>query len=505
MVLMVILGWLSMASAAYFFVKYRRDYSEVKFRHMLLYPFEKEAYRSDRGDYLVEVAKNQITERRYRDAFYNLRVGSSLSPKNRDGRLLLSQFYAAWQRPDLAKILLVDGLVYHSSDSEYLDALFNFLLQRQADSELIQLTDKMLNDLSPDAIASGLSNLIGMARATAQFFRGNFDAAEETLRKFKLNNEIDGQILLIRINWERGERDGPLENLANLALQAPDNDRIYAQHTAFLREIGRDDDLRRMVVLRQLSYPDRPRPRIDLLYIYDKAGNETGVNLGVEDVFRDFGKDAEVMLGLGDFAANTGRAALARRIYDHCKANDLPWEGAALMTVEAHVVAKEYKEALAACTQMQEDNPDWGKRFGYVFNGLQAIANFGMADVEAAQLFLNNFLNQSGIRAENLVAVSNRLVTVGAFDQARVVLAQAIKSDPLNQTALTGIIRLDLQRGHADSATTYLRSLLDSRKPPRALLADAYDRLSSDHYLLTPNRLHVLNDIQKVLVAQRVN
>ncbi|MBC8008747.1 MAG: hypothetical protein H7067_01460 [Burkholderiales bacterium] len=500
--LLLVLAWFGLASSAYLFVKYRQGFPHVEFGHMLFYPTRKDAYRASRGDYLVARAKERLKEQKFREAFGDLRAGSSLSPGNRDGRMLLAQFYVVWQRPDLAQKNLIEGIQFNAQDREYLQTLFSFLLQRQADAEVMQIAEELLGK-EPSGPAGGSPDdrvrLIAMARATAQFFRGNYDPAEDTLKKFRLSESIDGQILAIRIDWERGERDGALARLQALTEQAPDNEQVYTQYAAFLREAGRNDELRRLALLRQLSYPDRPRPRIDLLYIYDKGGAEASVLNGIENLFRDFPTNAEVLLALADFAANTGRPQLARRIYDYCKANNLPWEGAALMTVEAHVVAKQYKEALAASNQMQKENPEWGKRFYSVFNGLQAIANYGLSDVEAAQLFLSNFLNQAGVRADNLVAVSNRLLTVGAKDQARQVLAQAVRSDPLNQTALVGLIRLDLEAGNAESVATHIRALMTMRKPPVELLREAYTKLSSDRFLFTPGRTALLDDLRKTL------
>ncbi|MCU0792396.1 MAG: hypothetical protein MUE42_06005 [Opitutaceae bacterium] len=502
LLLALISGWLGLATSAYLFVKYRRGFTEVKFTHMLFYPSQKEAYRNARGNFWIERAKEQLKEQKYREAFYNLRLGSSLAPDNRDGRMLLAQFYMIWQRPDLAETTLLDGLEFNRQDIEYLQALFSFLLQRQADFALIKITDDLIARDGEGAAKSPRRTLIGTARATAQFFRGNYDAAEDTIRAFNLSDSIDGKILGLRIAWERGEREAALFYLEELYAQNPENEQIYNQYASFLREDNRIDELRRLVVLQQLTYPDRPRPRIDLLYIYDKASNEERVQSGIADIFRDFSANGDVMVALADFAANTGRPDLARRVYDHSKATNLPWEGAALMTVEAYVVAKQYREALAACTTMMKENPEWGKRFYSVFNGLQAIANYGLSDVEAAQLFLSNFLNQASVRADNLVAVSNRLVSVGANQEARQVLAQAVRSDPLNQTALTGLIRLDLAAGHADALATHLRTLLTMRKPPRDLLRDAYSKLASDRFLFAPGRSSLLEDLRKNLDAE---
>lgn len=499
--LLLVLSWFGLATSAYLFVKYRQGFPDVAFRHMLFYPTQKEAYRASRGDYLVARAKAHLKEQKFREAFGYLRAGSSLSPANRDGRMLLAQFYVISQRPDLAQKSLIEGITFHAQDSEYLETLFSFLLQRQADAEVMQITEELLEKETPapGSTPNDRLRIIAMARAAAQFFRGNYDPAEDTLKKFRLYESIDGQILAIRIDWERGERDAALAGLQALTEQVPDNDQVYTQYATFLREAGRHDELRRLALLRQLSYPDLPRPRIDLLYIYDTGGAEASVLNGIENLFRDFPTNGDVLLALADFAANTGRPQLARRIYDYCKANNLPWEGAALMTVEAHVVAKQYKEALVASNQMQKDNPEWSKRFYSVFNGLQAIANYGLSDVEAAQLFLSNFLNQAGVRAGNLVAVSNRLLTVGAKDHARQVLAQAVRGDPLNQTALVGLIRLDLEAGNAESVATHIRALMTMRKPPAELLREAYTKLSSDRFLFTPGRTSLLDDLRKTL------
>lgn len=499
LILLLILGWSSLAAGAYFFVKYRREFPDVNFVHMLLYPIKKDDYRASRGDYLVAEGKKQLAEQNYREAFENFVNGLSLSPGNRDGRLMLAQFYTTWQRPDRAQRLLVDGIPYHANDEVYLLTVFTFLLQRQSDFELIDITDELLANAGEKRPVDARMQLVVLARATAHFYRGNYDEAEALIAKHEVAASPDGQLLQIRIDWDRGEKEAALAKLAAISTQAPDNEQVYAQYAAYLRELGRDGEMRRLALLRQITFPDRPRPRIDLLYLYSKAGDEVSVEREVEELFNDFKGNSETLVALADFAANTGRPELARRIYEHCKKMHLSWEGPALMTVEAHVVAKQYREALAACDQLIKENPEWGKRFQSVFNGLQAIANFGLNDEEAANLFLGNFLNQPGIRAENLVAVSNRLISVGANRQARQVLAQAVRSDALNQGALTSLIRIDLDAGNADTVAFHLRTLMTMRKPPRDLLQSAYQKLASDRFIFAPGRSELLDELNKTI------
>ena len=97
LVMLGLVGWLGLATGAYLFVKYRRDFSEVQFKHMLFYPAERENYRQARGDYLISVSQKELEAKKFREAFYHLRVGANLAPHNRDGRMLLAQFYVVWQ------------------------------------------------------------------------------------------------------------------------------------------------------------------------------------------------------------------------------------------------------------------------------------------------------------------------------------------------------------------------------------------------------------------------
>jgi Flp pilus assembly protein TadD len=507
--LLVVLGvfalvlWLTGAAGAYLFVKYKRGFPEVKFVHMLLYPWKQDESRVARGDFLVDQAKELWKERKLGVAGNLLREAATLSPGNRDGRMLLAHYFVIRQRPDLAEKHLLAGVDLHQFDQEYLERLFSFLLQRQADETVVELTERLLKEAASDADRAR-ARLIATARATALFFRGNYDAAEDVLREYRLGDTSDGQLLRIRIEWERGERETALVRLQILTEEQPENEQVYGQYAAYLRELHRYDELRRLCLLRQIAYPERSRARIDLLYLYDRDGNEPNVQSGIEEVFADFAQDGGTLLALADFAANSGRPALARRIYDYCKANSLPWEGPALMTVEAYVVAKEYKAALEACRQMIKDNPEWGRHFASVFDGLQSIAYFGLRDAQSGQLFLDNFLNQAGVRADNLVAVSNRLVSVGAKDQARQVLAQAVRADPLNQSALVGLIRLELDVAQSDTLPANIRALLSMRKPPRELLRDAYDKLGSDRFIFVPGRAALLQDLLATIEKQRL-
>lgn len=490
------IGWIGGATALFLYVKYHRGFDSVRYTDMLFLPVRWDDYQIARGDFYIETAKQQLRDKSVREAFNSLRLGLSKSPGNREGRMLLVQFFMRSGRPDLAQELLIGGLEQLNPDRDYLQTLFTFLIHRQQDATVLKLADALIEQMPS---GDERRPLVAMAKATAAFYRGNYDLAEDTLTTHGLNNVRDARILDARIDWERGQREAALQKLRMLADQYPKDQDIYAQLISYLREDNRDSEIRQVSLLRQIAYPDQPRPRIDLLYILDKHKDDERIETNINEIFRDFPQSSEAMLALADFAANSGRPKLARRIYDYTKANELNWEGPALMTVEAHVVAKQFSEAIEASRQILAENPEWAKRFYSVFNGLQAIAHYGLGDSQSAQIFLNNFLTQTNIRADNLVAVSNRLMAVGAQTQARQVLAQAIVADPLNQAALVNLIKLDLQLQNPDTLAENVAKLLTMRKPPREVLRDAYFKLASDRYLFVAGRAELLGTLRTTL------
>lgn len=492
----ILMAWLGAASAAYLFVKYRRGFTDVQFTHMLLLPAKWDEYQVARGEFLIRNAQQELKNEKFREAFYGLRLGLIKSPTNKDARLLLAQFYGLWKRPDLTRLTLLDGFSYHKDNPDYLKTLFSFLLQQQDDQQVLAYYKELLAN---DPAITPRNQLVALAAASSCYFRGNYDEAESILRRYQLEFTRDGRLLVARISWDRGAREQAIDRLRELTAEFPNDEEIYTQTVAYLREAGRDNEARRESFMRALGNPRNARARIDQLYAFQKEGDLEAVKSNSEEIFADFSKDSNALLALADFAANSGNPALARRIYDHAKSRNLNWEGAALMTVEANIVAKQYQTALELVRELLKENPEWGKRFYSVFNGLQAIANYGLGDAEAAQLFLNNFLSQSNVRADNLIAVSKRLMSVGARAQARQVLDQAVKTDALNQAALTNLIQLDLDLNNTAPLAGNVRKLLTMRRPSQDVLKSAYRKLGSDLFLFAPDRTALLSDLRAAI------
>lgn len=488
--------YLLLAGAAFLFVHYGQHIESVGVLDVLL-PSRWGHYRVARGDHHVAIAQKLAGEGNHLEALLLVRTGVVRSPANRDGRLLLAQLLVEARRPDTAQQVLLDGLQFHRNDPSYLHPLLAFLLQQQQDARVIALARGSLR--SPPALPE-CSRLFGFAAATASYFRGNYDQADDFLHALpQLPFSRDGRLLEAKIDWDRGYRDLALLQLRQLAIELPGDVEIHRELAGRLGERGLHDEARRLSLAFQIAHPALPGPRIELLNAYHRTGEHDRVAREAGALLRDFAADSSALLALADFAANIGDVSLARRLDDHAKAHHLPREAHAILVVEALIVARDYRTALDTSRELLRENPGWDPRYAALLGSLQAIAHYGLGDVEAARLLLTNFLNHSDLRAENLLAIAKRLSDVGAGEQARQTLLRAVTVDPLNQAALTRLVELDLNLNRIDDLPAHLRRLLTMRRPSPDVLLVAQHKLGSDLFLFSAERPAALEAVRLAL------
>ncbi len=501
------LVWSALTGGAWAFLKYQRGFASARYADTLLWfmPSRWTAFQTAYGDFLIKRAQDEIAQRKFREAIFDLVVGTAKSPANADGRVLLAQIYTQSRQPARAWKILHEGLQFNRDNTDFLRSLLSFLNQQQMDNQIMAVARSILPN--PPALTPR-NQIVAFAQAQACFNLGNYDQAEDIIRTYELDRRREGLLLVVRIEWDRGDRELAVAHLRELErapqLTVRDTADIYQQLVVWLRELGRDDEARSASRIRKLTDRANPYPRIDLLNSFRKDGDSAALRDGIEDIFHDFAADSGALLALADFAANNGDVALARRVYTHCKedpAGRLPWDYPALMVVEAMIVAKNYQGALDMADTLLTANPDWNKRYATVFGGLRAIAAFGKGDDAGGHLILTDFINQPGIRPDNLIAVSRHLAEVGARAEARRVLAQAVKADPLNQPALTALLKLDLELNKPDDLAAGLTQLLAMRKPDPALLQAAFDKLGGDLFLFRADRADLLQKVRAALDA----
>ncbi len=468
-----------------------------------LYPPHWSHYREARGNSLIHNAQTALEGGQFTNAVHLLRAGLARNPAHVEGRLLLADLYQVAKRFDLAESVLLEGLEYPQAGlpaQELLQRTITYLFQRQRDEEIVAITQDLLPRVPGDQ--TDLRDYLVMAQANALFFRGNFDQAEDLIRQFDLQLQPSARRLSAQIEWQRGFRTLALTLIQQLATEFPRDPEIYRLRIEWLAATDATDRARQLSLLRRIEYPAEVQARLDYLFALDRAGDDAAVQAESEALIRQFRAQAQPLLMLGDFAANAGRPAIADLAFTTAQAQNQPTSGLALMRVEALIVQGDYQAAVSLSRELLDSNPDWKADLAPVFNGLQSIAHYALGDRESADLYLNDFLNQRDLRAENLVAVSNRLLAVGAQTQARRVLLHAVQIDPLNQPALTSLVRFELEFPDSADLSTHLHRLLSMRRPSPELLRQAYDTLGRDRFIFLAQREQLLTAIGQALAGQ---
>jgi predicted Zn-dependent protease len=407
--------------------------------------------------------------------------------------------YLAYQRPDLAKDVLLAGLPYLPDNPGYLQSTLGFLLEFQEDTQLLEIATRLLAAPANPATRP----LVATFAATAAYHRGNYDEAESLIERHGLGLSPEGAMLQARIAWERGFPELALLRLKEHLARHPGHDAARALLAGYYRSLDRISDWESALVERVAGDPLAPAPRVAYLQLHQRRGDQARLERETTAFLRQFGDDPAALLLLGDFAATNGQPALARRVQLALAGRPENAGAAALMVAEAHLVAGDYQTALDLIAGYTKEYPEWSGQFAPVCNGLQAVALCGLGRSDEARLSLDHLLAQKNLRAENLVAVAGRLVERGARELALSALSRAVEADPLNQAALASLIRLELETGNLAHLPAHLERFLNTRQPAREILARASAELGSDRHLLLAAQKPLLASLRAALGPPR--
>lgn len=489
--------YLSLTVGAYLFVKYQRGVERINYLDIAL-PSNWARYQVKRGDHHIAQALHDLRSGNLAQGLYQLRIGLARAPRNREGRLVLAQLFTEINRPDLTRTTLLDGLDYHRHNATYVATTLRFILDQEDDIFTLTLSDQLLAVYPPGTELHGIATL---SASTACFYQGNYDQAETYITAHRLGKSREGQFLLAQIEWERGYREIALLLLRNLHRKYPSAEDIYAQLEDYLRINGLDEEARRLAVLHQLAFPDRPRSHIDQLYALETEDNEAAIAQAAKRMIHIFANNQAGLLALGDFAASTGRTDLARALLSHFHHNNLPGNTTIqLFVIEALLVSERYREALdEAEALIQAHATSENSSHRNVAIGLKAIAQYGLGDPGAGYVSITSLMAQSHLRPDSLLAISHRMTKMGYRDIAREILIQAFKLSPRSQPILTSLVRMDLDNKNITSLTSNLRTLLTMRKPARDVMIKTRKLLSSDAHLFLPSRSGLVKTIDASL------
>lgn len=499
-VCLAFVGWISLATAAYFFVKYARNFPEVQFTDLVL-PHRWDHYRVARGDYYIAQAQEKLEAGDTSGVIQLIRVGVHQSPNNVEGRLMLAQIYSMIGRPDLGIEVLRARAAEHADDIDYLRSLISLLFSNHEDTAVEELATRLLNG-STEPTDRNL--VLAIAKATACFNRGNYDRAQQVIDDFELIKARSGTLLQARIDWEVGYSDLAIQRLETIMRNAGDQEeQVLTYLIDYLWKSDKHDRAQQVAFNRFVADPLAYAPRIRLLHIYAKRGDTAKESVEVETYIRLFGQDQEAMRALAEFAAQSRQPDLAGRVYEHSLTQGQDPEWPALALIEARVASGAHAAALRFYGTIEADIAEWTPLQQSRLQPLLAVAYLGAGDTERGDAILNEILVRDQTNPANLITLAQRLVELDDFSRGRGVLNHLHHKQPLNQEALTRLIQLDIQTGHNREIVQNIRRLLGMRKPSPTVLESAHRHISSDRFLFHANRAEILESLESALVSSQ--
>ena len=493
-----IASWISVAAALFGYFKYKKEFDEVTFTGMIALPFRMQEHRKEMGDYHIKTGLAEIKEGNYRDALRLLRLGVMRSPSNLEGRRMLAEFYeVALKRADIAAELMLKGLDLGGIDDiDYLKQTLRVLLRHQMDEKIQQLADKYLPN-EPDLTDN--NRTLAFGAANANYLRGNFDQADDYLISYNLIQSIEGLMLSAQISWDRGNQIAAITKMEHSLSRFPNSEPLLMQLSRYHREMGDLDKARRYAILRNVKDPLSPAPRLELLYIYNKANDVERELRETQRMLKQFRDDESALQSLANFAADTGKIDLARRTYEEALENEFAIGPFALLLIESHLVSKDYEGALSFSEELLKENPNWLKNRWAIFNSLRAVASYGTNRPDLGEIYLQHFIDEKNNPPQTYLAVSRRFIDTDRSQQARKILTTAYHRAPTNQQILSELIRIELELGHTENLNRLLNRLLLMRRPQMDLLVEAYEKLGSDRFIFTPDRESLLLQLSAIL------
>ncbi len=496
--LLFVTAWIGAAGVLYFFFKHKHDFAEVTFPGMVALPFRLDEHREEMGRYHVEEGLKAVSDGDLGRAIQMLRVGLLRAPDHLEGRQVLAElFEVVLRRPGPAAEALTTGLPHGGADdADYIRRTLQLLSRYQMDDEVQTIADEYLDR---PGNSTELNQLLAFGAARANHFRGNYDRAEQYLRGYNLLSSVEGILTSAQISWDRGQRAAAIGRLEESLTRFGNSEAIFLQLSRYHREEGRIDTARRYAVLRNISSPLSVAPRIELLYIYHATDDEERVQRESRQILQQFRNDEDAILQLANYAADTGNYRLARRTYQLALENEFNLSSFALLLIESHLVAEDYEAAIGFTEELAVERPDWLNTRQAVFSSLRAVASYALGRDDLGQNYLQDFIRAENTRVETFLAVSRRLEQANRPREAQRVLRTAFSRNPNNQSALSELIRIELELGNANELPALLRQLIRMRRPSIDLIARAYRELGSDRFIFAEDRETLLMELSTTL------
>lgn len=464
--------------------------------------YGRSAHLYRKGEYYVTVAKAALARQDYAEFARYIGTGAQLSPANLEAQRLCAELFFQFQRPLDAYQLLEESLKFAKQDRSYFRLYIDRCLLLDQDARLIETAVRYLSDkeVSPEIQAD-----LQLAAAQAHFLRGSFTEAARFIKDYRLGETAEGYLLNCQILWESGDRAGALAELDAALAAYPAGVRLLTMKAVWLKEQGELARAKDCLDLMDISLPGRPEPLIQSLYVLPGEANRGARAIIVEKVITLFGNQERPLLDLARFGNDVADVTLTARLAQLAKdrrfTNRIRFE---LVHVECLLNAGRARDTILLVDELykQAERDQWVPETRMAFEALRMIAYFADGQTEIGSINLQKLLQNRKVPPQVLISASRKLIAARRFDEANDVLIQAHLQHETNQAVLQQIVGLKLDHPRiAADLETYLRRLMQNRRPSPEVLRTAQRRLGSDIYLFSDDREVLLSEVEDKLTG----
>lgn len=493
---LLLLLWGLKSFALFYFFRQVREFEDVAFSDMILFPMNRTNVRIQQGNYQIELGMAALEREDYRRAYLLLREGVIRSPGNLQGRMLLSQIYSGW-RPDLAVDLLAEGLPYGKHDPPYIQLMCRVLLNQKKDELLLELTEPLLEEKTDPVIHQTLS----VARLQSALYRGRFELLQNLFEETNLKYSLDGVIWGARLYQQTDRPSLAIEVLLSVLSsgQTIDLGPVYNELVSVYKETGAFDRARETALEQVIGSPLDWQPRIVLIDVLAASGHDERRDREINALIQQHRETEEAMIALSRISAQYGLVATASRLYEIALENGYQLGLFSLTLVEACVVGGQYQRAVDLSNELVREDTAWLDIAESSFNAIRSLACFGFGDPEQGNLYLKNFLESRRTTSNQFYQAARTFLKLGFQGEALRLLEQSHGRDPDNEQVLALLIEVQMDLGLTFSLNEHLNHLFQLRRPAYGALENIREKLKSDRFILTPGRTGLLEQLERIL------
>lgn len=458
------------------------------------------AHLQHKGEYFISVAKAALERGDFADFAKYIGTGASLSPRNAEAQKLCSDLYFAFGRPIDAFLILEKSLDFGLDDPEIFRNYLTRCFMLDQDTKVIACAKKYLPNPKLNKV---IREELKIAEAQANFFRGNYNEASKLIREYTLETNPEGFVLRCQIMYENGDKADAVK-LLNSAIKAyPGAVRLLEIKAKWLKDMGNLQEARDCLDLIVITNPDNYSPYIQSLHLNSGPEFAAKRSTEIEKIITKYGRSEIAMLELAQYANDVFDSQLTARILTLAEQNRFPSRiKFALTHAECLVNSGHSHQAVLLIDELitQIDREQWLTDTRIALDALRTIAYFADEQPEIGLINLQKLLQNQRIPPQLLIASGKKLIIAKRFVEANNMLIQAHLMNENNQTLLLQIVKLKIAHPEiANDVEVYIRRLMATRRPPRDVLIDALNCVSSDVYLFSSNREKLQLDIEKMI------